>query len=137
MFLSKDKSVLVDGDFSLQEDLVESYYLVPVDLIDKVKANHPYYDFVLDSEGNLLDIMLTDRPPEPAPPPTPQEQITALTEDVEAIAVTAAYNLEDTAAIGETIANSLEDTTALAETLAMAMLEIESLKAEIAALKGE
>lgn len=73
----------------------------------------------------------------PAPPPTPQEQITAISEDVEAIAVTTAHGLEDTAAIGETLAYGLEDATALGEALAMALVEIEALKAEVAALKGE
>lgn len=80
-----------------------------------------------------------DARPEPEPSETEilSQQVTTLTEDIEAVAETTAYNLEDTTVIAETIAYSLEDTTAIAETLAMALLEIESLKAEIAALKGE
>lgn len=73
----------------------------------------------------------------PAPPPTPQEQIAALTEDVEAVAEATAYDLEDTTAIAEAIAYGLEDATALGEALAGALVEIESLKARIAVLEGE
>lgn len=75
MFLSKDKSVLVDGSgFSLAEDLVEDYYIVPEPLANKVKVNHPYYDLVLDSDGNLIDVMPTEKPPEPdLLPPEPSQ----------------------------------------------------------------
>lgn len=34
------------------------------DLAKKIIANYPYYDFVLDKEGNLIDITPTERPPE-------------------------------------------------------------------------
>ncbi|KTE89299.1 hypothetical protein [Desulfitobacterium hafniense] len=51
------------------------------------------------------------------------QEKTTLKEDVEAVAETTAYNLEDTMAV--------------AETLALSLMEIENLKAEIAALKGE
>ncbi|MBA9027505.1 hypothetical protein [Peribacillus huizhouensis] len=51
-----------------------------------------------------------------------QENVT-LKEDVEEVAIVAAY--------------TLEDATAIAETLALALTEIEILKSEIATLKGE
>ncbi|AFL99538.1 hypothetical protein Desde_1106 [Desulfitobacterium dehalogenans ATCC 51507] len=73
----------------------------------------------------------------PAPPPTLDERVTSLGEDVEAVAEATAFTLEDTAAIAETFAYALDDTSALAETLAMALLEIEGLKQEIKVLKGE
>ncbi len=105
---------------------------------------------IMDEQGcrnyKLIDLFIVERAPEekqaeidarPAPPPAPQEQITALTEDVEAVAVTMAYNLEDTAAIAEMVAYSLEDATALGEALAGALEEIEALKARIAVLEGE
>ncbi len=121
---------------------------------DNVKHQHAQGNYLekglIDENGcynyKLVDGATVERTAEekqaeidarPTPPPTPQEQIIALTEDVEAVAEATAYGLEDTAAIAETLAYGLEDATVLGETLAMALIEIESLKAEIAALKGE
>jgi len=40
------------------------------ELADKIKEYCPYFDFVLDSEGNLIDITPTERPPDPPEPPS-------------------------------------------------------------------
>ena len=45
------------------------------ELAQKIIANSPYFDFVLDGEGNLIDITPTERPPEPTPEPTPIETL--------------------------------------------------------------
>ena len=36
----------------------------------KILENAPYFEFVLDSNGNLIDITPTERPLEPIPKPT-------------------------------------------------------------------
>ena len=46
-------------------------------LAQKIELNAPYFDFVLDSQGNLIDITPTERPPEPIPGPTAEERLTA------------------------------------------------------------
>ncbi len=50
------------------------------DLAVKIKANVPYYDFVVDANGNLIDITPTERP-------APVEPIEPITVDDLAVAV--------------------------------------------------
>jgi len=51
-------------------------------LAEKLKENAPYFDFVLDAGGNLIDIVPIERPPEPILEPTQldllQEKYTTL-----------------------------------------------------------
>lgn len=49
-------------------------------LAKKIEDNSPYIEFVLDSNGFLIDITPTERPPEPLPQPTPEDQIQMLKE---------------------------------------------------------
>lgn len=67
----------------------EEYYLVDSnsELAAKIRENAPFFDFVLDDKGELIDVMPTKRPPEPEPEPTLEEivaeqeqQIATLTE---------------------------------------------------------
>lgn len=44
----------------------------------KISQNAPYFEFILDAEGNLIDITPTERPPELLQPPTPEERLQAL-----------------------------------------------------------
>ena len=39
----------------------------------KILSNHPYFEFVLDGGGILIDVTPTERPPEPVPEPTELE----------------------------------------------------------------
>ena len=39
----------------------------------KILDNTPYFDFVLDDNGGLINIIPTERPPEPTPEPTELE----------------------------------------------------------------
>jgi len=39
-------------------------------LADKIKEHSPYFEFVLDGQGNLIDITPTERPPGPLPEAT-------------------------------------------------------------------
>lgn len=66
----------------------------------------------------------------------PKKDIDTIQLDITEIAETTALVLEDTTTITETTATQAEDSTATAETLAFALIEIESLKSEIATLKG-
>ena len=43
------------------------------ELAHKIEANPTYFNFVLDVEGNLIDITPTERPPEPPTEPTPTD----------------------------------------------------------------
>lgn len=45
------------------------------ELAQKIVTNYPYFDFVLDGQGNLIDITPTERPHEPTPEPTAEERI--------------------------------------------------------------
>ncbi len=47
-------------------------------LAQKIIENYPYYDLVLDDEGNLIDITPTERPPKPPQPPSQDERVEAL-----------------------------------------------------------
>jgi len=53
----------------------EALYVVPdgSELAAKIQAAYPYYDFVLDDDGELIDIVETERPPAPEPEPTMEE----------------------------------------------------------------
>lgn len=39
------------------------------ELEDKIINNYPYFDFVIDADGRLIDVKPTERPPEPDPEP--------------------------------------------------------------------
>lgn len=60
------------------------------ELANKIMAAVPYYDFVLDEGGNLVDIVETERP-EPEPEPVIEEEVdnesmaTAIREGVNSI----------------------------------------------------
>lgn len=45
------------------------------ELAEKIINLYPYYDFVLDNQGNLVDVTATERPPEPQPTPSEQREV--------------------------------------------------------------
>lgn len=51
-------------------------FVVPDDseIAQKIQALYPYYDFALDGDGNLIDVVETERPPEPQPIPSEQRE---------------------------------------------------------------
>lgn len=55
------------------------YIVIPdgSELADKIMASYPYFDCVLDENGNLIDIVPTERPEPPAPEPTETDRIHA------------------------------------------------------------
>jgi hypothetical protein len=51
-------------------------------LAEKIKRLYPYYDFVLDAKGNLVNVIETERPPAPPKEPSLEERITSLETEV-------------------------------------------------------
>lgn len=64
----------------------DGFIRVPEELVDKVNASGGYCDLVLDSDGNLTDIIPLERPAPLPPPPDPQA-------DTDAMVVDLAYRL--------------------------------------------
>ena len=67
--------MLIDNEKTIVEinEPLDGYYFIDEStkdwklLAQKIRDNYPYFDFVLDEEGNLVDIIPTERP-EPEPP---------------------------------------------------------------------
>ena len=57
----------------------DELYIVPdgSPLAEKIIENYPYFEFV-EQEGQLVDVIPTERPPEPEPEPTLEERVKAL-----------------------------------------------------------
>lgn len=50
------------------------------ELASKILQDYPYFDFVLNENGELVDAISTEKPPEPPEPPTIEDRIRALEE---------------------------------------------------------
>ena len=77
MLIHKNDKYIVDRQGMPNENWIgEDFYLVDSDseLAEKIRENYPYFEFVLDDDGNLIDITPTERP-EPA-----EEQLMTLEE---------------------------------------------------------
>lgn len=83
MVVFENKMIIVKSEFP-NTDFTNGDALYVVDdnseLALKIKANIPYYDFVVDEGGNLIDITPTERP-------APVEPIEPLTVDDLSVAV--------------------------------------------------
>ena len=60
------------------------------ELAQNISNNYPYFDFVLDPQGNLIKITLTERPPEPTPEPTELELLRARVSKAERVSADSA-----------------------------------------------
>ncbi len=71
-----DKYYVERQDLPNENWIGEDFYLVDSDseLAEKTRENYPYFEFVLDDNGNLIDVTPTERP-EPA-----EEQLMTLEE---------------------------------------------------------
>lgn len=88
MIIYENKGFMTNSLFPDTDWTGEAKYVVPdgSELAEKIKAAYPYYDFVLDDGGNLVDIVETERPePEPEPEPEPTPEYADLTEMAAAI----------------------------------------------------
>jgi len=61
----------IDAEGNLLPQEQRQYHMIPdgTALAEKIIAHYPYFDFVLDEAGNLIDITPTERPPGPEPEP--------------------------------------------------------------------
>ena len=71
-----DKYYVERQDLPNENWIGDDFYLVDSDseLAEKIRENYPYFEFVLDDNGNLIDVTPTERP-EPA-----EEQLMTLEE---------------------------------------------------------
>ncbi|MBQ7835379.1 MAG: hypothetical protein IJ385_06305 [Ruminiclostridium sp.] len=71
-----DKYYVERQDMPNKNWIGDDFYLVDSDseLAEKIRENYPYFEFVLDDNGNLIDVTPTERP-EPA-----EEQLMTLEE---------------------------------------------------------
>lgn len=92
MIVFNDKNYISCTRYPDSDWTGEALFVVPdgSELANKIMAAVPYYDFVLDEGGNLVDIVETERP-EPEPEPFIEEEVdnesmaTAIREGVNSI----------------------------------------------------
>lgn len=80
MIIFENKGFQTRSDKPNSDWTGNALYIVPDGgvLAQKVMKNYPYYDFVLDEAGKLIDIVPTERP-EPGPVmPTAEERLSAV-----------------------------------------------------------
>ena len=75
MIIYKNKGFETRSDMPNADWTGEALYIVPdgSELANKVVKFYPYYDFAFDGNGQLVDVVETERPePIPEPEPVPQ-----------------------------------------------------------------
>lgn len=77
MIVYENKGFETRSDMPNSDWTGNALYVVPdgSELANKIMTNYPYYDFVTDEVGNLIDVDPTERPPQPPPEP-PKEYVT-------------------------------------------------------------
>ena len=70
MLINSEKTIIevnypLEGYWLIDETTDEGQLLAK-----KIRDNNPYFDFILDGNGDLIDIGPTERPAEPPPEPT-------------------------------------------------------------------
>lgn len=79
MIIYENKGYETRSDMPNADWTGEALYVIPdsSNLANKIQNLYPYYNFVLDLEGNLIDVVETERP-ELEKTPTSEERIEAL-----------------------------------------------------------
>lgn len=74
MILYKNKKFISNSDYPETDWVGDADYVIPDDseLAEKIKRAYPYFEYILDDDGNIVDIEETERPP--AVPAISQEQ---------------------------------------------------------------
>ena len=89
MIVFKDNKLFQPRSDKPNENWLEETEIFVVEdgseLAKKIEEYAPYYNFVVDETGELVDITPTERPPEPPKPPTDSERIAALEETLNAM----------------------------------------------------
>ena len=80
MIVYKDKRYIKRSEYPDSDWLGDADYVVPDDseLSEKIIGLYPYFCFVFDDEGKLIDVTATEKPPEPEPEPSLEDRITEL-----------------------------------------------------------
>lgn len=87
MILYKDKNFITNSEHPNDDWVGNADYVIPDDseLAEKIKRAYPYFEFVFDGDGNIVDVEETERPPVPPEPPTNAELAAAIAELAEVI----------------------------------------------------
>lgn len=81
MLIHKSEKYYVERQDMPNENWIgEEFYLVDSnsELAVKIRENYPYFEFVLDDEGNLIDVTPTERPEQPEDELTTLEELNAV-----------------------------------------------------------
>ena len=87
MIVYKDKKFIANSEYPDTDWVGNADYVIPdgSELAEKIKAAYPYFEFVFDDDGNIVDVEETERPPVPPEPPTNAELAAAIAELAEVI----------------------------------------------------
>ena len=86
MVVYKNKSFVTNSKYPDSDFMGNADFVIPdgSGLSEKIK-NYENFDFILGEEGNLVDVVKTERPPAPPSPPTNAELAAAIAELAEVI----------------------------------------------------
>lgn len=82
MILYSDKRFITNSGYPNTDWVGDADYVISDDseLAEKIKRAYPYFEYILDDDGNLVDVSETERPPAPPEPPTNAELAAAIAE---------------------------------------------------------
>ena len=86
MIVYKDKHFITNSDHPEDDWIGNADWVIPDDseLAEKIKGLYPNFEFVLDDDGNISDVVETE--PEPKPPEiTTEQRMTAMENAMEEI----------------------------------------------------
>ena len=77
MLLYNNKGFITNSEHPDDDWIGNANYVVPdsSELAKKIMDLYPYFDFVTDEKGQLIDATATEPAPEPAPEPTLEERL--------------------------------------------------------------
>lgn len=77
MIIFENKSYQTRSDKPDSDWTGNARYIIPdgSELALKVQELYPYYDFVQDNDGSLIDVEAIEKPPEPEQDPTSDELV--------------------------------------------------------------
>lgn len=82
MVLYKNKHFISNSDHPNNDWIGDADWVIPDDseLAEKIIALYPNFDFILDDNGNISDVVETEPAPVPPAPPTNAELAAAIAE---------------------------------------------------------
>ena len=80
MILFKNKGFTTNSDHPNDDWIGNADWVIPDDseLAEKIISLYPNFEFVLDDDGNISDVVETEPAPVPPAPPTDHERLEAL-----------------------------------------------------------